>query len=215
MAPELLDGRSGQINPPSLAVILKRRQLEAISILDFSSVLSELALYRDRPGLEIDVAPHEPQKFTLAASAGDGHPQRTAQQITTSRLKLILAVLEQRAGVCLSDQDVFVSVAGGVRCDDPGSDLGFALALYSARNDRALGDDLVACAEIGLAGELRCPGRIEHRLQEAFRLGFRRAIVPPSAPPGPTGLETLRCETLDQAIAAAEVGRPLAPAALG
>ena len=151
----------------------------------------------------------------LVASAGDGHPQRTAQGIAPSRLKLVLAVLEQRAGIPLADQDVFASIAGGVRSDDPASDLGLALALSSARKDAALGDDLVACGEIGLTGELRSPGRLEHRLQEAFRLGFRRAIVPESAPVAPTGLELLRCGTLQQAIAAAKVDRSLSASAVG
>jgi DNA repair protein RadA/Sms len=91
-------------------------------------------------------------------------------------------------------------VAGGVKVVEPGADLALALALVSARNGRPVPDDLVACGEVGLGGELRQVHQTARRLAEAARLGFRRAIVPASAPAGPPGIQILRAATLADAV---------------
>jgi DNA repair protein RadA/Sms len=117
----------------------------------------------------------------LVAPAGYGTARRTSLGIDDGRLALLLAVLDRRSDVDLLSRDVYVNVAGGVRVSEPGADLGLALALASSRLDRPLPADVAACGEIGLGGEIRRVGRIEPRLREAARLGFRRVLLPEGA----------------------------------
>jgi DNA repair protein RadA/Sms len=91
---------------------------------------------------------------------------------------MILAVLERKAGLGLSGCDVFVSVAGGVRIDEPAADLAVALALASSLRDRPAPPNLVAFGEIGLSGEVRSVPRAKERLAEAEGMGFTRAVIP-------------------------------------
>ena len=98
--------------------------------------------------------------------------------------------------MALGASDVFVSTVGGLRVNEPAADLGIALALVSAVTGIAIGEEVVAFGEVGLAGELRRVQATERRFAEAARLGFRCAVVPQSAPDGPTGLELLRAGTL-------------------
>jgi DNA repair protein RadA/Sms len=127
-------------------------------------------------------------------------PRRSAQGLDTGRLSLVVAVLGARAGVRMDTADVHTVVAGGVKVVEPGADLALALALASARAGTALPHDLVACGEVGLGGELRQVHQTARRLAEAARLGFRRAIVPASAPAGPEGIVVLRAATLPDAL---------------
>ncbi len=126
--------------------------------------------------------------------------RRVAQGVVGGRLALLLAVLEKRCHLALAGSDVFVSTVGGLRVSEPAADLGIALALVSAVTGIAIGEEVVACGEVGLAGELRQVQAIERRLAEAARLGFRRAVVPQSAAEGPTELELLRAGTLLEAV---------------
>jgi DNA repair protein RadA/Sms len=128
-------------------------------------------------------------------------PRRSAQGLDSGRLAMISAVLEERVGVVLTGADVYALAVGGVRVVEPGADLALALALVSSVTGTALPPDLVACGEIGLCGELRQVGQTGRRLSEAARLGFRRAIVPASAPEPPAGFEVLRAATLVEALA--------------
>jgi DNA repair protein RadA/Sms len=129
-------------------------------------------------------------------------PRRQAQGVDQGRLGMLLAVLAQRAGVSVHDLDVWVTVAGGVRAAEPAADLGVALAVVSAATGVPLPADLVACGEVGLAGELRQVGRLERRLAEAARLGFGRVLVPATAPDPPAGCRAVRAAGLDEALAA-------------
>jgi DNA repair protein RadA/Sms len=144
-----------------------------------------------------------------ALVAGGGHPmpRRSASGLDANRLGLLLAVLDERAGVDLSHREVYVSAVGGVRINEPGADLATALALASAAAGNALPSDLVVCGEIGLAGELRHVSHTRRRLAEASRLGFRRALVPMSSelPPGP--LQIVRAPTLAAAVEAVALDR--------
>ena len=130
------------------------------------------------------------------------NPRRSTSGIDGNRLALIAAVLHQRVGVSLANHEIYASSVGGVRVVEPGADLALALALASSLADAALPTDTVACGEIGLGGELRQVGHTARRLAEAARLGFRRAVVPLSAPDPPPGLELLRAATLADAITA-------------
>ena len=122
------------------------------------------------------------------------------------RLSLLVAVLTNRAGVPFADHDVYASVVGGLRLGEPGSDLGVCLALASAHSGVPLDSDLIACAEIGLGGELRLVGHTARRLAEAARLGFRRAVVPISAPEVGAPIELLRAASLAEALAVTSSG---------
>ena len=136
----------------------------------------------------------------LVGPATSGVPRRVAQGVVGGRLALLLAVLERRCHLALATSDVFVSTVGGLRVSEPAADLGIALALVSAVTSIAIGEEVVACGEVGLAGELRQVQATERRLAEAARLGFRRAVVPQSAPAGPVELELLRAGTLLEAV---------------
>jgi DNA repair protein RadA/Sms len=144
----------------------------------------------------------------LVAKSTLAQPRRSAQGLDGGRLAMLLAVLEKRAHWELNACDVFVLAVGGVKVIEPGADLALALALVSSLSDDPVPDDLVACAEIGLGGELRQAGQTARRLAEACRLGFRRAILPESAPEPPVGMVALRASTVSEAIAVAFSGQP-------
>ncbi len=132
----------------------------------------------------------------------DGRAGRmTTQGVDGRRATLVSAVLGNRAGYRTSGHDLFVSAAGGASFDDPGADLAVALAIASAIDGQPVAPDVVVCGEIGLGGELRSAGLLEQRLQEAYRMGFRTAIVPRAAPDGPTGMAVVRSRTLIEALA--------------
>jgi DNA repair protein RadA/Sms len=134
-------------------------------------------------------------------------PRRVANGVDRNRLALVLAVLARHAGLSLGSCDVFVSVAGGVRVDEPGADLAVALAVASAARGIALGSGerpLAAFGEVGLTGELRHAAHADRRLAEAAKFGLD-AVVAPS-----DGLRTLRA-AIAEALGGG--GEQLAPAA--
>jgi len=139
----------------------------------------------------------------LVAPAGYGTARRTSLGIDDGRLALLLAVLERRGDVDLLSRDVYVNVAGGVRVSEPGADLALVLALASSRLDLPLPPDVAACGEIGLGGEVRRIGRIDLRLREATRLGFRRLLLPEGSVAGaraPAGAELVPLREVAEAV---------------
>ena len=126
-----------------------------------------------------------------------------SQGVESRRVAMVTAVLARRGGLPLRGHDVFVSAAGGAKMAEPGGDLAIALALASAVTDQPVAPEVVGLAEIGLGGELRSVPQLELRLQEAYRLGFRTALVPKSAPDGPTGMHLIRSTCLHGALAEA------------
>ena len=136
----------------------------------------------------------------LVARSGLSTPRRSAQGLDAGRLAMVTAVIEERARVPLAGGDVYALAAGGVRVVEPGADLALALAILSSVTGIALPADLVACGEVGLCGELRQVSQTGRRLAEAARLGFRRALVPASAPEPPAGIQALRAATLRDAL---------------
>jgi DNA repair protein RadA/Sms len=149
---------------------------------------------------------HRPLLVELQALVGPAAvaamPRRSAQGLDSGRLALLLAVLDRRVQLSLGAADVYASAVGGVRVVEPGADLPLALALASAHTDTALPDDLVACGEVGLGGELRQVSQTPRRLAEAARLGFGQAVVPQSAPDPPSGITVRRVGTLAEAVVA-------------
>ena len=117
----------------------------------------------------------------LVSGEGFPNPRRVTTGIDPKRLAVLLAVLERRAHVPVASSDVFVNVTGGLRAVEPAIDLGTLLAVASSHRDVPVPDDLVAIGEVGLGGEIRRVGQLARRLQEAAKLGFRRAAVPASA----------------------------------
>ena len=105
-------------------------------------------------------------------------PRRTTNGIDYNRMCLITAVLEKRLGLKFYQHDIYLNVIGGLRIDEPASDVSVALALISSLTDRIVPDDLIAIGELGLAGEVRAVANLEQRVKEAARLGFTKAIVP-------------------------------------
>ena len=144
----------------------------------------------------------EVQALTNQVSGG-APPRRSAQGVDPGRLALLLAVLERRARIPVGTHEVYASVVGGVKLLEPGVDLSICLAIVSAMTNRPIPADLVVCGEVGLAGELRQVSQTPRRLAEASRMGFRRALVPTTAPDGPGGLKVLRVSTLPEALRAA------------
>ncbi len=133
-------------------------------------------------------------------------PRRAAQGVEMSRFSLLLAVLERRCGIKTSDKEAYVSVAGGVRVAEPGTDLGIAMAVASAAQDVPLREGMVVCGEVGLAGEVRQVSQLERRLDEAARLGYTHAVVPKSAEVTDCGLILVRVESVRDAMRSCGVG---------
>ncbi len=136
----------------------------------------------------------------LVAPSSLPAPRRSAQGLDNGRLALVVAVLQQHVHMPFAKHDVHTVIAGGVTAVEPGADLALALALASAHQGIAVPPDVVACGEVGLGGELRQVHQTARRLAEASRLGFRRAIVPASAPLELPDIEVLRVRTLDEAV---------------
>ncbi|MGI9597255.1 MAG: DNA repair protein RadA [Acidimicrobiales bacterium] len=138
----------------------------------------------------------------LAVDAGGRPGHVTVQGVDGRRAALVSAVLASRAGYRVQGFDLFLSAAGGASVDEPAADLGLALAIASAIDRQPVSPDVVICGEIGLGGELRSIPLLEQRLQESYRMGFRTAVAPTSAPEGPTGLRIMREPTVGGALAA-------------
>lgn len=113
----------------------------------------------------------------LVCQSGFGNPRRTANGFDYNRMSMLIAVLEKRAGYFMNSCDVYINVAGGLRIDEPASDLPVVLSLVSSLKDKVLRDDCIAFGEIGLAGEIRAVSYAETRIREAIRLGFKKCII--------------------------------------
>ena len=105
-------------------------------------------------------------------------PKRVSTGFDYNRLSLLIAVLEKRLGLNLSTSDVFINIVGGLKVDEPSSDLAACIAIISGLRDIVIDDKLIAIGEVGLAGECRAVGNIEQRVREAVRLGFGTIVIP-------------------------------------
>ena len=132
-------------------------------------------------------------------------PRRTGNGLDYNRAAMLLAVLEKRGGLRLSNADVYWNVVGGLRLDEPAADLAVVIAAASAVQDKPVSDSLAAVGEVGLTGEIRAVGQLSQRLSEIRRLGFTQCLVPRNVRElhAPEGLEMLRVRNVREAIAVA------------
>ena len=115
---------------------------------------------------------------SLATNTVFPSPKRTSTGVDYNRVHLILAVLEKRLGLRFSSTDVYINVIGGIKIEETASDAGMACAMISSLRDIPLPDDLLCIGEIGLSGEIRAVSRIEQRVREGERLGFKKIAIP-------------------------------------
>ena len=147
---------------------------------------SELLLSQDHEGMSgvaiasaiEGIRPFLIETQALVSSAVYGNPQRSATGFDTRRMNMLLAVLEKRVGFKLAQKDVFLNIAGGLKVNDPAIDLSVISAILSSNMDVAIEPEVCMAGEVGLSGEIRPVNRIEQRIGEAEKLGFKRFILP-------------------------------------
>ena len=128
-----------------------------------------------------------------------GYPKRTASGFDLNRLNLLIAVLERRTKLNLSDKDIYINVVGGLRLADPAADLAVCMAIASAAAGRRLDDGVVVFGEVGLGGEVRSANSPDRRIAEAKKLGFTKAIAPQTSKKNSfvSGVKDLRAALID------------------
>lgn len=130
----------------------------------------------------------------LVCKTNFGMPRRTAAGTDYNRVNLLMAVLEKRLGVQLSDYDAYVNIAGGLKISEPALDLGIVMALISSYRDRIIDEKTIVFGEVGLSGEVRAVSNPEQRVMEAVKLGFEKCIMPQVSLAGikkPEGIELI------------------------
>jgi DNA repair protein RadA/Sms len=130
-------------------------------------------------------------------------PRRTTVGVDHQRVSLLVAVLEKQLNMALFNRDVFVNVAGGVRVEEPGVDLGVVSAVASSYLDKPLDTKTAVFGEVGLTGEVRCASREEARIKEAEKLGFEKCVVPEmnrKRLENPLGLEIVGVSTVGELV---------------
>ena len=115
---------------------------------------------------------------SLVSKSSFGYARRRAQGFDYNRLSLLVAVLEKRIGLALEAEDIFINVAGGIKVEDPGADLGVAVAVCSAFREQQVLPETVVLGEIGLAGKIRSISQAVLRINEAEKLGFKHCVLP-------------------------------------
>ena len=159
---EMVEQGLREVQNPSAALLAERTNTDGSVIL--------ATLNGNRPILvEIQA---------LATQSNFGYPKRTASGFDLNRLNLLIAVLERRTKLRLSDKDIFINVVGGMKLNDSAADLAICMAIASAVAGRKLGEEYVVFGEVGLGGEIRSAFRADQRIAEAKKLGFKHAIGP-------------------------------------
>ncbi len=174
-------------NPSEILVTNNDNELSGISI---SATLEGL-----RPFL-IEIQ-------ALVSSAVYGTPQRSSTGFDSKRLNMLLAVLEKRCGFKLGTKDVFLNIAGGIKVDDPGIDLAVAMAVLSSNANLPIPEGIAFSAEIGLSGEIRPVNRVDQRISEVEKLGFKKIIVSKNSKGLKTknyGIEIVQCAKIDEVV---------------
>lgn len=159
---EMVEKGLAVVENPSAALLAERQNADGSVVL--------ATLEGTRPILVEIQALVNPTSF--------GYPKRTASGFDLNRLNLLIAVIERRTKLNLSDKDIYINVVGGIKITDPAADLAICMAIGSAAAERRLDDKTVVFGEIGLGGEVRSVAQIERRVAEAKKLGFTQSIGP-------------------------------------
>lgn len=159
---EMVDTGLQVVTNPSAALLAERQDADGSVVL--------ATLEGNRPILVEIQALVNPTHF--------GYPKRTASGFDLNRLNILIAVLEKRTKLNLSDKDIYINVVGGLKLADPAADLAICMAIASAAAGRRLDEGLVVFGEVGLGGEVRSANLIDKRIAEAKKLGFTHAIAP-------------------------------------
>jgi DNA repair protein RadA/Sms len=155
------EGMRAVSNPSELLITQKEEQLSGIAIAATIEGLRPLLI----------------EGQALVTQSVYGTPQRTVSGFDLRRLQLLLAVLEKRGGFHFGVKDVFVNIAGGIKVEDPSIDLAIVSALLSSYEDQPINQHFCFAGEVGLSGEIRAVNRIEQRIAEAEKLGFKKMIL--------------------------------------
>ncbi len=143
---------------------------------------------------------------SLTSPSTFGNPRRTPNGVDMNRLLIVSAVLTKRFGLKLHEHDIFINVIGGLKIDEPASDLAMAVAMASSYYDKAVPPDMAFIGEIGLSGELRAVSQISARLIEASKMGFKRVMMPKMRRPitdVPEDLKLVQVRNVGEALALA------------
>ncbi len=159
---EMLGTGLREVSNPSEILISQRDE-------EFSGVSIGVMLEGNRP-LLIEIQ-------ALVSTAAYGNPQRSTTGFDNKRLAMLLAVLEKRGGFRLGTQDVFLNIAGGLKVEDPAIDLAVCTAILSSFEEKTISKHVCLSAEIGLGGEIRAVNRVEQRISEAEKLGFKKIFI--------------------------------------
>ena len=180
---EMNDGGLSVVENPSAALLAERQNADGSVVL--------ATIEGTRP-LLVEIQ-------ALVNSTSFGYPKRTASGFDLNRLNLLIAVLERRTKLNLSDKDIYINVVGGLKLADPAADLAVCMAIASAAAGRRLDDGLVVFGEVGLGGEIRSVSSIDRRISEAKKLGFTNAIAPIAGKKNSfiTGVKDLRQALID------------------
>ena len=141
----------------------------------------------------------------LVTSNPRNNASRRSNGIDYNRAAMLIAVLEKRGGLPITNSDTYINVVGGLYLDEPAADLATLLSLASSYLDKPTGDDLAAIGEVGLSGELRQVSALNQRLSEIARLGFRKCLIPASCADraeSVDGLQLIPVKNIRQAISA-------------
>ena len=141
----------------------------------------------------------------LVSSAAYGTPQRSSTGFDAKRLNMLLAVLEKRCGFKLGAKDVFLNIAGGIKVDDPGVDLAVTMAVLSSNANLPIPPGIAFSAEVGLSGEIRPVNRIDQRIAEVEKLGYKKIIISKNSKGFDTKnykIEVIQCSKIDQVVKA-------------
>ena len=159
---EMKHGGLAEVENPSASLLAERQNTDGSVVL--------ATMEGNRP-LLVEIQ-------ALTSKTSFGYPKRTASGFDLNRLNLLIAVIERRTKLDLSDQDIFLNVVGGLKLQDAGADLAVCMAIASAAAGRKLPDGYAVFGEVGLGGEIRSVFRADQRILEAKKMGFKRAIGP-------------------------------------
>ena len=159
---EMIGSGLREVSNPSEILISQREE-------DLSGITIGAMLEGNRP-LMIEIQ-------SLVSPATYGTPQRSSTGFDAKRLNMLLAVLEKRGGFRLGAQDVFLNIAGGLKVEDPAIDLAVCASIVSSYDDHSIPSAVCFAAEVGLGGEIRAVNRIENRISEAEKLGFKEIYI--------------------------------------